>query len=243
MNLICGQLAEFEELLRGGLEGVKVIRAYPAQEKPHPLTRPIITLDIHKVSSESRCFGDAAGEDEKELLTGRAFKAVLCVTVHTPFGKGGDGCREVMDAALECLIKSGRIGGFSCGELKAAKERGAYVLSATVGLCGAAVTGSFEGIKSVSVKKIGAIGVSGEKICRELSVFLNAQAARGVLLPQGALRLAQAFFQRKKESGEILSFRPPEIAALSDGAFEITADFTEFEKNRLNVTVQWGAIL
>lgn len=247
MKLICEQLEAIEEILSGMANGIRVIRAYPAREMPRPLTRPIISFDVKETQGDGGFFGDLLCEEQERLLTGRGFKANLCITVHTPLKDGGGRCREVMDAALERLLKAGKIGAFRCGELKTAKERGAYVLSACAFLHGAAVTGVCGDIRVRSVEVLmspsGKSGSGGEDICRELSVYLNAGAAEGIVFPQSALRLAHAFLQEKKENGEILSFRPPRISQTGEGNFEITVDFTEPEKKRLNIAVRREEIL
>lgn len=206
---------------------VKVIRAYPAREKPHPLTGAIISLDVDGVKVQPVCSVAAEGS----VLTGRAYSAVLNLTVHTPLKNGGGECRRVADDVLERLSSLGEVGAFSCGALKTARERGAYVMTVRAAFRGAVCTGGRHGLRFVKVS--GEDGLSG---------FFSRQAAEGVVLPGSALRLAAAYLHEKKENGEILSYRPPEGEEVGESGLEIALDFTERRvAERLRIEVEANA--
>lgn len=156
MGLICDQIQELLDALLANeeLEGARIMRAYPIQNKPHPLTRPVITLDLEKLQGEPPCLGSIVGSTGTKIFAGHSYAMFLRISVHTPLREGGERCRRMMDSVLHGLLHTkSMVCSYRCGSLTAAKDLGAYVLSAQAEIHGVMRACVQEGMRGIRIKE------------------------------------------------------------------------------------------
>lgn len=121
--------------LRGqeGLQGARILEAFPAAQRDFPLKKPVVAVGIDGVEAASEGFGDYWGDNGTDRLHGAGAVITLRFDLYMPTGAGGGGLHPLYEALCDCMLLRQNPFGvqkLSCGDTGYDKAAGANCLTA-----------------------------------------------------------------------------------------------------------------